>query len=91
MASLPDDPASEIAGMVASEWLAENYGSEELLAFSLRVPMGRVELIDAMAKRAGVSRNRMANMLLAAGCRDVVSRLPSEVFSELQEEIGGML
>lgn len=92
MPLIPDDPAGEIAGLVASEWLTENHGaSDELISFSLRVPSERVALMDAMARRAGVSRNRIANMLLAAGCRDVFDRLPGEVQAEIQEEIGGVI
>jgi hypothetical protein len=86
MGALEDDPAGEIAGLISSDWADENI-HDELTAMSLRVSSTRLAVIDAMSKKAGVSRNRMANMLLAAGCKDVMSRLPQEVFAELAEDI----
>ena len=87
---LPDDPGAEIAGLLASDWAAETYGaSEELVSISLRVSPSRLAVLDAMAKKTGFSRNRMANMLLAIGCRDVIGRLPPEVVADLHEATGG--
>lgn len=83
---LLDDPAGEIAGLLSSEWISENIEGD-LIAISIRLPPARLALVDAMARKAGISRNRMANMLLAAGCKDVVSRLPSAAVEDLHDEI----
>lgn len=82
------DPAGEIAGLLSSDFVS-NAPDDDLVGITLRVSVDRLAVIDAMAKMGGISRNRMANMLLAAGCRDVIGRLPNEVVSELADETEG--
>ena len=84
----PDDPGARVAGLVAADWAAENVDFD-LVSISLRVSRERLTVIDALASKAGVSRNRMANELLEVGCRDVIDRLPSEVVEQLFEESMG--
>lgn len=88
MGLLEDDPAGEIAGLLASDFASDGMDGD-LVSISLRVSTDRLTVIDAMAKMAGVSRNRMANMLLRAGCREVISRLPNEVVADLADETEG--
>ena len=84
MSTFEDDPAGEIAGLISSEWDYEN-PTDGLIAMSLRVPANRLAVIDGMSKKAGVSRNRMANMLLAAGCKAVIALLDEGVLDELRQ------
>lgn len=88
MGLFEDDPAAEIAGLLSSD-LASDLVEGDLIAISLRVSVDRLAVIDGMATLAGVSRNRMANMLLKAGCRDVITRLPNEVVADLADHTEG--
>lgn len=83
-----DDPAAHIAGLIASEFRNDDQ-DQDLVPISLRVSSDRLAVIDSMAKMANLSRNAMANLLLKAGCYDVVSRLPREVVHDLAEETEG--
>lgn len=85
-----NDPGAELAGMLISDWVSE-LADDDLFGVSVRFPRERVAVLDAMAKRAGVSRNRIVNMLVSAGVRDVMGRLPAEVEGELHDEIAGEL
>lgn len=88
MGLFEDDPAGEIAGLLSSD-LAADLVEGDLISISLRVSADRLAVIDGMATLAGISRNRMANMLLKAGCREVISRLPNEVVSDLADQTEG--
>lgn len=84
------DAGAEAAGLLSSDYVTETHEGE-LSAFSVRVPPGRLAAIDAMASKAGISRNRMANLLLSAGIRDVLARLPNEVIEDLGEAVAEVL
>jgi hypothetical protein len=88
MGLFEDDPAGEIAGLLSTDFVSEQSDGDQV-GITLRVSVDRLAVIDAMAKMGGVSRNRMANMLLAAGCRDVIARLPNEVVGELADHTEG--
>lgn len=90
MGLIDQDYAGELVGLLASDFVSENM-EEDLLAVSIRFPRERVAVMDAMAKKAGVSRNRMVNMLAAAGIQEVMSRLPGEVAGDLHDAIEGEL
>lgn len=78
------DYGGEVAGLLSADFMTDHM-TDDLVAASVRLPRERVALLDAMSKKAGVSRNRMINMLIGAGIRDVFSRLPHEVADDLRE------
>lgn len=79
------DYGAEVASHLFSDFFTEHM-ADDLVAASVRLPRERVALLDAMAKKAGFSRNRMINMLIGAGIQDVFSRMPDAVVDELRLE-----
>jgi predicted DNA-binding protein len=80
------DFGGEVASLLSADFITEHM-TDDLVAASVRLPRERIALLDAMSKKAGVSRNRMINMLISAGISDVFSRLPAEVVHDLHEAV----
>ena len=79
-----NEAGAKLAGLLASDWANEHI-RDDVMAVSFRIPRNRVRMMDAMAKKGGVSRNSMCCQLLAVGIQDVLSRLPDEVVGEIHE------
>jgi hypothetical protein len=70
--------ASIINGTGKSETVAS------MRTISARVIVTTLARVDAMAQKAGKSRNEMLNMLLDVACNEVYNNLESDVIQELQ-------
>lgn len=81
------DYEGELAGLLMSEWNAEQAPDEVLTGVSIRMTPDRVAVLDMVAQRAGISRNRVCNMLIAAGLEQLLTRLPDGVAGDFLEQI----
>ena len=74
------------AQIVAS--IISGTGKQETIAamrtISARIIFATLARVDAMAQKAGKSRNEMINMLLDLACNEVYNNLESHVIEELQ-------
>ncbi len=75
---------------VANLFLQDDTGEDAAEAagvksITLRVAVGRLAMVDSMAEQAGVSRNVMANHLLAVGIGAVMAELPDVVRDDIGE------
>lgn len=55
-------------------------------AISYRVPVADLAIVDAMAAKAGKSRNAMLNILVAAGIQEVSKSLSRSVLKQVRED-----
>lgn len=79
------DPVHDVVGMFITHDQAEAAGTVQ--GISLRVPVARLRMINAMASYAETSRNVMANQLLKAGISVVMSQLPPTVREEILDDL----
>jgi hypothetical protein len=85
------DPSapSELLELV-SQFFHDDTAAEDstpVRAASVRMPLSRFHLIDVLAERAGVSRNVMANQLLAVGIEMGMSHLPKELQDDINSTV----
>jgi hypothetical protein len=75
------DPVDDVAGMFTKNDVAEAAGV--LRAITVRLPVDRLCMIEAMASYAETSRSVMVNQLLKAGISAVLGVLPSQVREDI--------
>lgn len=74
--------AQVLADLINGEAKVETIASQR--AISARINLMTLARVDAMAQKAGKSRNDMLNMLLDVGCEEVYQHLPSPAVEDLQ-------
>lgn len=76
---------------LAIQGQAEYHAAGVVFTYSVRVQPRQHGMAEAMAARAGVSRNNIVNQLLEAGIDAVLSDLPCDVRQALEGEAGEVI
>jgi len=76
---------------LAAERAEAEPGPDAIKQVALRIPIEDIELVGAIAKRFGISRNQMLCMLISSACADVYAELPGEERREIVEQVGESL
>lgn len=76
--------SSEVARLFLENEIDAEDGSPVLKTVSIRLSLTRLAYIDSMAENASVSRNVMANNLLAVGMGSVLGELPDVIREDIE-------
>jgi len=69
----------------------DHHESPTIASFTVRSPVSELAQIDGLATYARVSRNEMANRLLAIGLAELLGSLPESVRGDVHEHISDAL
>jgi len=86
----PSSDQKTALGELVDQFFHDNTAAEDVTpirAASIRMPLSRFHLIDVLADRAGVSRNVMANQLLAVGIEATLDQLPEELQQDINHTV----